>query len=615
MNISTIRIKDVINNLDKKHIARIILSIILASFAIGFTGHILYNATHEELELRGEMDVVQSSDRFNSYLIVDKNALLVAANNVNKMLLDGSSNEEILEYITVQSDNLSDTLAKSFTGLYGWIRNEYLDGAGWIPDDDYVPTQRPWYTAAIIHPEEIVFVDPYVDVHTGNVMMTIASVLDDGESVLALDIGLEGVQEITETIAEKTPGGMVMVLDNSDTAITHSINEEIGQNYSDNQDSLGGVIVNKADKNIDHFTVKHSGKSYMVFVGHIEGGWRSISAIDTHFFYRPLIKVILLTVLFGVLALILLLINFYSLSQREIKNRILGTQIKAVADIYDNLLDINLTDDSFYELSNRRNPDSVGEPHNGAQKVLNQRIDMWSEESAKPYFKEFMDLSTLNLRLAEKDALSIEFLDVDNTWYRGRIICSERKDDRTVTRVLWGTESIDDEKKQQEQLRHMAETDLMTGIKNRVSGEYGITELLNSGKGGMFVLFDIDHFKNFNDRYGHTTGDQVIISVANCLKNAFRANDIVMRLGGDEFAAFAVGVSSKDIGDKILARFFDYINNIVLETAVSEKICISAGVVLCQEDNPISFTQVYSAADRCMYESKHTEGNHVTYDE
>lgn len=622
MNKKRLSLSQVVKNFDRKHILTIILSITLSFAAISIMGSMLYQATQDELEMRGEIDVIQSSDRFNSYLIVDKNALIVAGNDVNKMLLDGAPTDEILEYLTTQSDNLTSTLAKSFTGLYGWIRNEYLDGAGWVPDDDFVATERPWYQAAITHPQSTVFVDPYVDVQTGNVMMTIARLLDDGESVIALDIGLEGVQEITETVAANTPGGMVMVIDNNNTAITHSITSEIGKNYSEDEGSLGSLIIRTAKANngtleySEPFTVNHAGKSYMVFMNHIEGGWHSISAIDTHFFYKPLIRVILFTLTLGIFALVLFLLNFYSLSQRELRNRILGIQIKAVADIYDNLLDINLTEDSFYELSNHKKAEISADKQMNAQKVLYDRTEAWVAESMKPYMKEFLDCSTLNQRLAEKSTLTAEFLDIDNIWYRGRIICAERMNDRTVTRVLWGTESIDDEKRQQEHLQHMAETDLMTGVKNRISGEYSITELLNSGKGGMFVLFDIDHFKLFNDQYGHTVGDQVIIAVANCLKNAFRANDIVMRLGGDEFAVFALGIHSREIGDKVLERFFDYINNIVLEKSVSQKICLSAGVVLCPDDNnALNFIQLYAAADKCMYDSKKIEGNHVTYDD
>ncbi len=173
--------------LNIRHLLAIVLSIVLALGAVGYIGRMLYQSTQAELELRGEMDVIQSTDRFNAYLIVDKNVLIVAGNAVNQMLVSGASNQKILAYLTEQTESLMNTIAKSFTGLYGWINGEYLDGAGWTPDDDYVATERPWYQTAAAHPHEIVFVDPYVDMQTGNMMMTIAELLDDGESVIALE--------------------------------------------------------------------------------------------------------------------------------------------------------------------------------------------------------------------------------------------------------------------------------------------------------------------------------------------------------------------------------------------------------------------------------------------
>ena len=50
-----------------------------------------------------------------------------------------------------------------------------------------------------------------------------------------------------------------------------------------------------------------------------------------------------------------------------------------------------------------------------------------------------------------------------------------------------------------------------------------------------FVMVDIDHFKNVNDCYGHSTGDQVIISLSNLLKDRLRKTDIIGRMGGEEF--------------------------------------------------------------------------------
>ena len=59
------------------------------------------------------------------------------------MIGEGKPNAEILDYITAESLSIKKAIDKDYIGLYGWINGEYCDGVGWVPDDDYVPTERP----------------------------------------------------------------------------------------------------------------------------------------------------------------------------------------------------------------------------------------------------------------------------------------------------------------------------------------------------------------------------------------------------------------------------------------------------------------------------------------
>ena len=238
---NTIILRKVLKNLGRRQLTALILSFLLTGAAILFIGYSFYRSTKAELELRGEMDVIQSAERFNAYLSYDRNALIVAGYKVNSLLMKNAPAEDILRYLEAQTEDVTNAIDESFTGLYGWIGGEYLDGAGWVPDEGYVPTERPWYLAAAAHPHQIVFVDPYVDQQTGKVMITIAELLDDGESVIALDIGLDGLQQITNEIAADTPGTVVMVLDSGEVAIAHSDAEEVGRDYK--------AIVRSIDKN------------------------------------------------------------------------------------------------------------------------------------------------------------------------------------------------------------------------------------------------------------------------------------------------------------------------------------------------------------------------------
>lgn len=93
----------------------------------------------------------------------------------------------------------------------------------------------------------------------------------------------------------------------------------------------------------------------------------------------------------------------------------------------------------------------------------------------------------------------------------------------------------------------LATTDQLTGLLNRrafyLEAEQLIEEVWQSGTSLVCLLTDIDHFKRINDEFGHLTGDQVIRTIASCLKRSLRDVDLLGRYGGEEFVALLPGVS------------------------------------------------------------------------
>ena len=153
----------------------------------------------------------------------------------------------------------------------------------------------------------------------------------------------------------------------------------------------------------------------------------------------------------------------------------------------------------------------------------------------------------------------------------------------------------------------------MTGLLNRVCGELKVEDNLRNGMGGLFILLDVDHFKSFNDNYGHDVGDKVIISVANCLKSAFREHDIVFRLGGDEFSAYAAEVHDKKIAEKIINRFIENLKTIVIPELGDISITASIGATIIKPGEPADFGENYKLIDSAVYESKKVQGSYVTF--
>ncbi len=93
--------------------------------------------------------------------------------------------------------------------------------------------------------------------------------------------------------------------------------------------------------------------------------------------------------------------------------------------------------------------------------------------------------------------------------------------------------------RQNQQLVHLNNTDLLTGLPNRRHGlsaaEHALARHRRYGRPAALVVIDIDRFKGINDRYGHPVGDQVLRDVATMLRQCSRVNDTPARYGGDEF--------------------------------------------------------------------------------
>ena len=107
--------------------------------------------------------------------------------------------------------------------------------------------------------------------------------------------------------------------------------------------------------------------------------------------------------------------------------------------------------------------------------------------------------------------------------------------------ILSGNQRIIAHRHQIEELQNVAQKDGLTGLFNRRSFDESLSRLIafcaRKNYPLSLVFMDVDHFKKYNDAYGHVGGDQALIAVANALSETIRPGDLVARYGGEEFAA------------------------------------------------------------------------------
>lgn len=159
-----------------------------------------------------------------------------------------------------------------------------------------------------------------------------------------------------------------------------------------------------------------------------------------------------------------------------------------------------------------------------------------------------------------------------------------------------------------ETLREQSIRDPLTGLFNRRFLEESLErelQLASRNKQSISVLFlDLDHFKRFNDSFGHDAGDLVLQSLADLFRNFFRTTDICCRYGGEEFAIILPESSSQDAAIRVNALRSEVKSlRLQYKKQALGQLTLSAGVAAFPEHGSTSH-DLLKIADQCLYESK-----------
>lgn len=118
------------------------------------------------------------------------------------------------------------------------------------------------------------------------------------------------------------------------------------------------------------------------------------------------------------------------------------------------------------------------------------------------------------------------------------------------------------------------------------------------------VFFDINKFKNINDKYGHAEGDRALIAFAQQMRYTFRESDVFARMGGDEFVVLLTNTTIV-FAEELIQRFRAAVDTYNRKAKRGYKISFSSGMVSVDTDHPQSINVLLDRADSVMYQQKH----------
>lgn len=168
-------------------------------------------------------------------------------------------------------------------------------------------------------------------------------------------------------------------------------------------------------------------------------------------------------------------------------------------------------------------------------------------------------------------------------------------------------------------MRLLAYHDSLTGLHNRRSFNRQFERLWRQaqreGKSLALLLCDIDHFKAYNDSYGHQAGDVALQHVGALIQQAARRPlDMGVRLGGEEFALLLFDIAADEAVRRAeaLRQALEQAGISHRESASGKVLTMSVGVAWLSPDSQPQLSQLYEQADRALYQAKASGRNQVS---
>jgi diguanylate cyclase (GGDEF)-like protein/PAS domain S-box-containing protein len=236
------------------------------------------------------------------------------------------------------------------------------------------------------------------------------------------------------------------------------------------------------------------------------------------------------------------------------------------------------------------------------------------EDDRQEVLEQFLELRSQGGE--RKRPVPFRFRHKDGSWRYLEGIGSNRLSNPSVRAVVVNSRDVTERRALEEEIRHRAYYDPLTGLPNRALLLERLGRTLRSarrrGETLALLFLDLDDFKVVNDSLGHEAGDALLVEVADRLRNLIRVQDTPGRFGGDEFVVILEDVS-RAVADRIAGRVVGELSGLFAANGHELFITVSGGVALSGPD--LEPPELLRRADMAMYAAKERgKARHATFE-
>lgn len=322
-----------------------------------------------------------------------------------------------------------------------------------------------------------------------------------------------------------------------------------------------------------------------------------------------------------------------------IEQKTSGAVLTALAEDYTSVFFVNTETDEIkpyrYNAQMKKHFEKLFQNESSYSEVYKQYVDKVVFTDDRDELLKFGSIENLQKKLKFRKSIRKQYRSTINgkvEYFQAKWVKAESSDSPLKGMIL-GFANIDDQvrnneliieqkttiEKQKDELTSVKEKaasdkrngqiDRLTGLNNKIHGMHKMEKYVaekDVEEQYVLMFIDIDHFKGFNDCYGHLVGDDVLIAVGDAIKSICRNDDIAIRFGGDEFV-----ILIKNTGDQKVAMAKAILLKNNLQQYSMEKtysLTCSIGMAI---SNSTNITEVIEKADKALYDVKNTTRNDI----